>query len=173
MMNINSEIWKLVKELNTQNVKFVICGSFACILQGVQKETNDLDIYLHPEQENTEKLLKAIKILELQPAVPYPVEELPRLILNSKWQIEYGAMMYRFSMPGASAGLHILLTYPVPFYDLYLRANIMHVNGLNIAVSSKEDLIHAKSMIFPPRDSDLADRSALESMTEGKQNLFA
>ena len=150
MMNINAEIWKLVKELNTQNVKFVICGSFACILQGVQ-----------------------IKILELQPAVPYPVEELPRLILNSEWQIEYGAMMYRFSMPGTHTRLHILLTYPLPFYDIYLRANIMHVNGLNIAVSSKEDLIYAKSMIIPPRDSDLADRSALESMTEGKQNLFA
>ncbi len=173
MMNINSEIWKLVKELNTQNVKFVICGSFACILQGVQKETNDLDIYLHPEMENTEKLLKAIKILELQPAVPYPVEELPRLILNSKWQPEYGAMMYRFSMPGTHTRLHILLTYPLPFYDLYLRANIMHVNGLNIAVSSKEDLIHAKSMIFPPRESDLADRAALEKLCDFKQNLFA
>ena len=41
----NDKLFELMKALSESGVKFVVCGGVACVLQGVERATFDLDIY--------------------------------------------------------------------------------------------------------------------------------
>ncbi len=55
------DFYEFLEVLYTHRVKYVIGGGYAVIYHGFPRTTGDLDIFFHPEPENTERLYQALK----------------------------------------------------------------------------------------------------------------
>ena len=62
--------------LNKHQVRYIIAGAFACILHGLVRTTEDVDILISPEPENCRKVIDALKELPDQVANELTEEDL-------------------------------------------------------------------------------------------------
>ncbi len=164
MSNIQNTIWDLMNVLTANKVDFVVCGGVACFLHGVDRATYDLDISISTSAENINKLIESAKSLGLKPRIPDPVENLLDPLKRENWVNEKGALVYTFIVPDSIIQLDIFLSYPKTFEALYSNAEFMHIKGIDVAVSSKEDLIYAKSKVNPMRTKDQDDINELKKI---------
>ena len=61
-MQIHSDFKDFIKALNDSEVKYVIIGAFALSFHGQPRATGDIDFWLHPDVENTKKIINALKV---------------------------------------------------------------------------------------------------------------
>jgi hypothetical protein len=62
--------------------------------------------------------------------------------------------------------MDVFLRYPIPFDELATRATTMTVGDIRFKVSSREDLILAKSQVKPLRTVDRRDIEDLQKLIE-------
>lgn len=159
-------LFSLLKELAGSSVHYVICGGVACVLQGVERSTYDLDLAVSFEKENLEKLIEITKKFDLIPRIPEPVEYLFDEKRRKQWVEDKNAVVYTFASKKGPLQLDIFLSYPGSFDDLFKNVNIIQIENINVLVSSKEELLFAKKNIIPPRKKDLLDIEELEKLLE-------
>jgi predicted nucleotidyltransferase len=164
------ELLELTKELTKRGVDFVICGGVACVLQGVERATYDLDIAVSFESRNIEKLISTAKARSLIPRIPEPVEKLLDEQQRKLWIKKKGALVYTFAANDSPLQLDIFLTELIPFGELKKNASIFEIEEFKFLVCSKKQLIKLKKLIHPLRDKDLQDIKELEKLIdeEGK-----
>lgn len=61
----DEEIFKFLKSLHDNNVQYIMVGGYAANLQGYQRYTGDMDIWINDTKENRKKLQKAFNELEM------------------------------------------------------------------------------------------------------------
>ena len=61
---------KILKELETRDIKYLVIGGAAVNLHGYNRTTNDLDIMISFDQENVRKLAKMARDLCFKPKIP-------------------------------------------------------------------------------------------------------
>jgi hypothetical protein len=154
-----------MKELSRNEVDFVVCGGVACVLQGVERATYDLDIAIAFERKNIEKLINCANAFSLKPRIPEPAERLLDEERRKFWIEKEGALVYTFTSDNSPLQMDIFLSELIPYKELKKRANIFEVEGMKLAVCSKKQLIELKKMIEPLREKDLQDIKELERMT--------
>lgn len=159
----------LLKALYAHDCRFVVCGGVACVLQGVERATYDLDVLVVMEPDNLQKVLCTAAGLELVPRIPQPAEQLLDPELRQKWKEDKNALVYTFASHNSPLQLDILLDYPISFDDLMQRADLIDIDGCLIPVSSKEDLLTIKKAIEPPRTKDRIDIEELEALLAEEQ----
>ncbi|HEY5122111.1 MAG TPA: hypothetical protein VIK14_00085 [Ignavibacteria bacterium] len=165
----NDNLFNLLKELSKANIKYVVCGGVACVLQGVERATFDLDIAFSFTKEDLDKLLKITEKFKLIPRIPEPVKNLYDEEKREKWVREKGALVYTFFSSSGPLQIDIFLSYPISFQELFVNADIIKVEGLEVYVSSKEDLLKAKKKIIPLRDKDKIDIKELKKLIGEKK----
>lgn len=146
------------------NVRFVVCGGVACVLQGVARTTQDLDVRVALETADLEALLRVARTLELRPRIPEPLEAILDAERRRVWVEEKHAIVYTLVSPRGAFSLDVFLTYPLSFEELADDADSFDIEGRNVLVSSKRHLILAKSSVTPPRKVDLRDIEDLEEL---------
>lgn len=166
MSNFQNNIWDLIEALTTNKVEFVVCGGVACFLHGVDRATFDLDISISISSDNINKVIYTAKLLGLKPRIPEPIENLLDPVKRELWIKDKGAMVYTLIVPDSIIQLDIFLTYPKSFEELQQNAVIMNIKGIDVAVSSREDLIYAKSKVQPSRKKDQDDIAELKRIIE-------
>lgn len=57
------DLLKLCKALNAENVRYVLIGGFAVILQGFVRGTKDIDLLVEASPENVRRLKRAMAVL--------------------------------------------------------------------------------------------------------------
>lgn len=168
MSNFQNNIWDLIEALTTNKVEFVVCGGVACFLHGVDRATFDLDISISISSDNINKVIYTAKLLGLKPRIPEPIENLLDPVKRELWIKDKGAMVYTLIVPDSIIQLDIFLTYPKSFEELQQNAVIMNIKGIDVAVSSREDLIYAKSKVQPSRKKDQDDIAELKRIIENE-----
>jgi hypothetical protein len=163
-------LFELTKELTKEGVNFVICGGVACVLQGVERATYDLDIAVSFERKNIERLIRSAKRCSLIPRIPEPPEKLLDERQRKLWMDKKGAVVYTFAANDSPLQLDIFLSELVPYDELKKNANIFEIEGMKLFVCSKKHLIDLKKLIQPLRDKDIQDIKELERLIdeEGK-----
>lgn len=154
-------------ELARQNVKFIICGGVAAVLQGVERLTLDLDLSVASESENLSKFLKVMDKLSMQPRVPLP----PEVLLDSRkvkaMREEKGALVFTFLDPNNPyKQVDIFLTEEMDYDNLIDHVEIIPVQSLEVRSLSRSKLIEIKESITPPRDKDLWDIKELKRLQQ-------
>ncbi|MBI5402961.1 MAG: hypothetical protein HY959_06145 [Ignavibacteriae bacterium] len=162
-------LFSLLKELAGASVHYVVCGGVACVLQGVERSTYDLDLAVSFEKENLEKLIEITKKFDLIPRIPEPVENLFDEKKRKQWIEEKNAVVYTFVSRKGPLQLDIFLSYPGSFDDLFKNVNIIQIENINVLVSTKEELLFAKRNIIPPRKKDLLDIEELEKLLDDEK----
>lgn len=59
-MEIQQDFKELLESLNVREVDYVIIGAYALAHHGAPRYTGDLDILVKPDEDNAEKILKAL-----------------------------------------------------------------------------------------------------------------
>jgi hypothetical protein len=160
------DLLALLKELSKASVKYVVCGGVACVLQGVERTTYDLDIAVSFERANLEKLIEVTKKFNLIPRIPEPVENLLNEDKRKEWVENKNAIVYTFVSNKGPLQLDIFLDYPKPIIELFKNTNFVQVENINVLVSTKEELLFAKKNIIPARKKDLIDIEELEKLID-------
>ena len=139
------------------NVRFVVCGGVACILQGVARATHDLDVRVALEEPDLQRLVRVARALGLRSRIPEPLEALLDPERRRVWVTEKHAVVYTLNGPTGAFALDVFLDYPIPFDELVAAADPIDVEGRTVLVSSKRHLVEAKRAVNPPRKVDLRD----------------
>jgi hypothetical protein len=146
-------------------VEFIVGGGMACILQGVERLTMDVDVAVMMQEKNWERLVKVTENLGLIPRVPLNPRSLidpavRRVVLDEK-----KAIVFTFLHPDRpSLQLDVFLRPDLAYEVLLQDAEWMNLEGRKIQVLNRQKLLALKKGIQPPRPKDLLDIAALEEM---------
>jgi predicted nucleotidyltransferase len=158
------DLFNLIKELSKADIKYIVCGGVACVLQGVERATYDLDISVSFEENNLRKLIEVMKNSKLIPRIPEPVENLLDENKRKEWFEKKGALVYTFLSEKTPLQLDVFLNYPRTYDELFKNSDELEIDNVKFKVSSIEDLLFVKRMIDPARDKDLTDIKELEKI---------
>jgi predicted nucleotidyltransferase len=142
---------EFIRCLNSNNVKYLLIGGWAVGLYGHPRATKDIDFLVFGDSSNLEKLGKALNEFGAPP-------------VDINYLGEKGNII-RIGLP--PIGIDIINNADgIDIKDCYSRKKTIMVEGIEIALISKEDLIINKKSTG--RLSDLADVEKLEHINKKK-----
>ena len=150
--------FEILRALARAKVEFIIGGGVACVLQGVERVTMDVDLALLMTPGNWGEFLKIMRSLNLTPRVPIAPESLldagvVRMILEEKH-----ALVFSF----------VDVNRPIRHVDIFLRPDLsfesllpdtewINLGEYAVRVVNKRRLLQLKLGIHPPRTKDALD----------------
>ncbi|MEW6618599.1 MAG: nucleotidyltransferase [bacterium] len=153
------DVKKILSHLKLFNVKFIIIGGQASILQGVVHLTEDIDICYARDKENLENIVKAL--LPYHPYLRSTEKDLP-FIFDAK-TLKMG-LNFTFSTDIGDIDL-IGEVQGIGYYDDVLNhSETMEIYGMECNVLTIEGLIKAKKSIR--RQKDITVIKGLEALLE-------
>jgi hypothetical protein len=140
---------RILRELSTQGVEFVLIGGMAGRVHGSPTVTNDLDICHHRTKANCERLAKTLQGLDAR-LRDLPVGLPSRIDATAIWQ------GHNFTFVTAAGFLDCLASpeegTPTGYEDLARNAGSVTIADTAILVCSLEDLIRMKEAAGRPKD---------------------
>ncbi|MEM1109846.1 MAG: nucleotidyl transferase AbiEii/AbiGii toxin family protein [Planctomycetota bacterium] len=158
------------RRLEEYGVDYVLCGGFACLLHGVSRVTNDLDICIRLTDDNVDSFVKAMASLNLQTRIPEPIEAFADPERRRVWREKKNALVLSLNAPDRLLQIDVFLDYPIGYDDLSSDAKQAELGSVPVRFSSKKHLIAAKERIQPPRPHDLIDLEQLRQLLEEESN---
>ena len=138
------EFKDFIKCLNSNNVKYLLLGGWAVGIYGHPRATKDIDFLVSADKKNLKKLQKAF--LDFG-SPPIDIEA----FLKKGNVIRIGSSPTQIDVINSADGISI--------DDCFPRKKIINIDGIEIKLISKKDLI--KNKIASGRHSDLADTEKL------------
>lgn len=146
-------------------VDFVVCGGVACVLQGCDRTTMDIDLALSLDEANLRRFVHVAESLGLRPRAPVPLASIIDPGQRQVWIRDKGAMVFTLQSDDGLVQVDVFLAYPVPWDSLNANSSSASLgDDVVIKVSSVEHLIVAKESVDPPRPRDLADLAELRGL---------
>lgn len=144
---------RILDELARHDVGFVLVGGLAAQTHGNTRMTNDVDIIPAPEPDNLARLAAALRALgarALNPGQEDTEVEPSMLPRAAIWQFatRHGDIDVLHEAPGAA-----------PYAELRERALVISLDGTDVPVAGRDDLIRMK--LARDRPVDRADVAAL------------
>ncbi|MEM6552291.1 MAG: nucleotidyltransferase [Planctomycetota bacterium] len=161
---LGGELVRVIELLAEQGVDFVVCGGIACILQGVERTTQDVDLYVRLETENLRPLVEVLRLMDLQSRIPEPIESILDPARRRAWQEQKQAKVISFRSLSGPLHVDVFLDYPIDYDDLSREADWCSVRGQRFKISSKRHLLLAKMSIEEPRKHDRRDIEDLREL---------
>jgi len=142
------------------DVRFVVVGGVAVVLQGYPRLTADLDLAIDLDEAPLRRALDALEELGLVPLLPVSSRDFADPVQRAQWVDERDLRV--FTMHDRADPLRqvdLFAEDPIPFEDLWSRAMVVDLDGVSIRVAAVDDLITMRAMAGRPRD--LEDIQAL------------
>ena len=61
----NQDFQNFINAFNENGVEYILIGGYSVILHGYSRTTGDMDIWVMPNQENYQKIVKAFKDFQM------------------------------------------------------------------------------------------------------------
>ncbi len=146
---------KVFEALELEKVDYILIGGFALVLQGMQRLTQDIDIFLNIAPHNIDKCKKALFYVFQDHAI----DEISSQELDTYPVIRYG------TPDGFTIDLMVRLGEAFSFDDL--RYEVIECTGVKIKVATLETLYALKKDTL--RERDKADALFLKRLIEEKK----
>lgn len=140
----SQEHLKLLRNLLEFKVKFILIGGHAAIYYGVNRNTGDIDILVEPTKENGQRLLDALRKMELEIPKISPEEFQSELVLS-------------FGLSPDAADI-LTFTPGIEFNSAFRNAQVIDFSGLKIPVIDIRDLIKNKESLQRKGEKSLLDK---------------
>lgn len=134
-----------IKFLNSNNVNYLLVGGWAVGIYGNPRATKDIDFLVAIDDDNLNKLQKALLEFGAPPVDLNHFREKGNVI-------RMGSSPVQIDIINEATGIDIR--------DCYSRRKLIRVENIDISIISKEDLIRNKKA--SGRIKDLADAESLE-----------
>lgn len=142
------DLVNLCRRLNGAGVQYVVFGGMACLLQGFERMTKDIDIYLGEDQENIARALTALADWGDGYARELTVADVLESVVVRIFD--------RFILDIASK------VWKLEWKDAYARRRIVLVDGVEVPILSRRDLITSKTTY---RERDAVDIQELHLLS--------
>ena len=159
-------LFEVIRAFVESGVDFVVCGGVACVLQGCERTTFDIDIYARLSPANLDRVIAAARELGLTPRIPEPIGDLKDEERRRVWIEEKNALVYTLIDEEGFVQVDLLVSYPIEYSRLESNADVFEIEGAQFLVSSKRDLLEVKRTVQPPREKDLQDIRALQELID-------
>ena len=158
----------VLESLTAAGVRFVVVGGVAVVLQGHPRFTADLDLIVDLEPEPALRAIDALVRLGMQPRAPVD----PRMFANAEmrrsWVEQKGMRVFTMWDPGDPLReVDLFVEHPIPFEELWDRADVITLSSGTVRVASIADLIALKRLAGRPEDH--LDIEALEAIAEERR----
>lgn len=145
---------RLYKSLNKNKVKYVIIGGVAGIIYGLPRTTIDIDIFIEPTLENSQRLLKALRQARfgtVELTTPQKILDNEINIFNDYFRVD-------------------VITRPkgIKFNEIWKRRSLKKFDGVKVCLISLKDLIKSKKA--SARTIDKEDIKILTTLVRSKQH---
>jgi hypothetical protein len=144
---LNSDYKDMLQVLLNNGVKFLLVGAYAMGAHGYPRATGDIDIWVEPSAENSERVYRSMVAFG---APLHEIDETTFARPNIVFQI--GVAPRRIDIITAISG--------VGFNEAYQQREIIEMEGLSIPILCLSDLIRNKRATG--RDKDRLDVDQLE-----------
>jgi len=159
----------IFKALYIEEVRYLVVGGMAVNLYGYARMTVDLDIMVDLEEENLERLIKAMERVNCKPRVPVKPIEFSSMEKREEWIKEKGAVVFTFvDLLDPIKHIDIFIKNPIDFKKAYQSRTIIHLKDIPISLANIDDLIELKRLLGRPRD--LEDIHHLNKIKELREN---
>ncbi len=164
---------RIIAELATRGVAFIVAGGVAAILHGVRRLTLDLDIALDMRERNVRRFLEAMREMGLKPRAPVRPEVLLDPEAVAAIVREKNALVFSFIDPDRPyRQIDVFITARHAYGKLIRDVEELEIEGRRVAVLTKRALIEEKLALDELREQDLIDIEALqELMRSGDRSL--
>ena len=135
------DLLALCQALNQQNVRYILIGGFAVILQGFVRGTKDIDILVDPSSENISRVKQALSYL--------PDNAISSLVDDEvkKYEVVKIADEIVIDLMSKACGID----YATASQNIEYRC----VEGVTIPIAKKELLIRMKQTLRPSDKMDV------------------
>ncbi len=149
---LNKDYREMLQYLSDEGVKFLLVGAYALAAHGFPRATRDIDFFVWANPENAASLFRALDRFGA------PLEEVSAADFAAEGTI--------FQIGVGPRRIDILTRIDgVTFADAYARRSTIRLEGIDVPVISREDLIANKRA--SGRTQDLAD---VERLTGGPRS---
>lgn len=142
---------RILEDLNRVGVRYVLIGGIALIRHGVIRATRDVDAVFDPDPQNLDRIQALVTEWGATRPDGSPVQAES---ISSNRSIH-------LSMSYGDLDLVSEKIAGIPFSDLFARAEVKKVDGVEAPICSLEDLVAMKRAVG--RDRDLVDLADLEA----------
>lgn len=143
----------LLADLVRANVRFVVVGGLAVVIQGYARLTADVDLVVALDPENATRAIDALLARGLRPLLPVNAHDFADEPTRTEW-VETRNMEV-FSLRDANNPLLVVDLFarePIPFGELWSRADRVTLGGQEVRVACIDDLIRLKRAANRPQD---------------------
>jgi acylphosphatase len=143
-MSATAPLLRVCQLLNETGAKYLICGAQACILHGLVRTTEDVDILVEATEENCQRVIDGLsKLADGAARELTPRDILDNVVVKVADEVEVDVSTHAWK-----------LTYP----DAFPSAREVIVEGVRIPFLSLDSLIASKETY---REQDAWDRARL------------
>jgi hypothetical protein len=141
--------------LNTARVRYVVVGGVAVLLHGFARLTGDVDLALDLEPVEARKAVAALAALGCRPRLPVDPMQFADPAVRAAWIRDRGLRVFSFWSPSQPMLLvDCFAENPIPFADLWERAESVQLATTRVPVASIADLIALKRLADRPQDRE-------------------
>ena len=141
---------ELFVSLNANNVRYLLIGGYAVGVYGYSRATNDIDIFVSDNEENTRRLIAALNDFGVGHS------DLSEMFAEKRSLVEIGVEPVKVQLMNFADG--------IAFDEAFDRRNVIDVEGVDISTIARDDLIANK--LASGRHKDLDDVEMLERLAD-------
>jgi hypothetical protein len=154
--------------LNRAEIRYVVVGGLAVVLHGHPRLTADVDLVVDLAPTSARHAIEALLGLGLKARVPADPLGFADPLQRQAWISEKNLQVFSmFSPSNPLLSLDLFVREPIPFEDLWSRAEAFDIGGVTVRVASLDDLITMKRVVGRPQD--LLDVEALEAIKQARR----
>jgi len=140
---------KLLGALHRHGVDYVLVGAAALNLLGVVRATEDIDIFVRPDEKNIDRLRQALRAIWDDPEI--------ESISAEDLMGDYPAV--RYGPPDGNLTIDILTRLGEAFHYEGIEARVIEFSGVRVCLATPRQLYEMKRGTVRPQDR--ADAEAL------------
>ncbi|GHV91061.1 hypothetical protein AGMMS50268_15640 [Spirochaetia bacterium] len=150
---LNNDYKEMLSALCEEKVKFILVGAYALAIQGYPRATMDIDFWVATTKENAAAIIRALEHFGA------PLDNITEADFQTENIIfQVGVEPRRIDIITSIDGVN--------FEDAFSRSILVDIDGIQVHVISKEDIIINKRA--SGRTKDLADIEMLEGAKPGR-----
>ncbi len=165
-----TDLEQIFEALTRANVRYVVVGGVAVLLQGYARLTADLDLVVALDPANARLAMETLGALAYQPRAAVKAADFADPAIRQTWIEEKGLTVFSLWSPRfAGTEVDVFVAEPLPFEELLQKASKVALGGVSVAVASIEDLITMKERVGRPKDlEDVRKLRSLLALRETK-----
>jgi hypothetical protein len=153
----------LLASLVESGVRYVVVGGLAVVIQGHARLTADVDLVIDLDPENVRRTIAALTARGLRPLLPVDPMTFADETIRTNWIEERNLQVFSLrDERNPLLTVDLFARDPIPFEELWTRADLVLLGGQQVHVASIADLIAMKRKAG--RTQDLLDIEQLQSI---------